>query len=167
MNENQQKKGRRLYGKTSKASKASHLSGGDGSTWGGVVETIESFKRENIPDFNKHSVFLLGDKYLADDESYLLIGAFSSENLLLNAFRQSLTRQDLFIAIDTSYRYTPENIGLMPIKTMSLAQEGKTIAYGVVSKEDGAPHEFILENVKGEVEEVVCSRMRRSGATHV
>lgn len=167
MNENQQKQGRRLYGKMSKASKGSHLTnGGDGSTWGDAVETIESFKRENIPDFDEHSVFLLGDKYLADDRSYLLIGAFSTENLLLNAFRQSRTGQDLFIAIDTSYRYTPEKIGLMPIKTMSLAQEGKTIAYGVVSKEDGAAHEFILDNVKSAVEEVVHSR-RRSGATHV
>jgi hypothetical protein len=92
MNENQQKKGRRLYRKMSKVSKASHLFGGDGSTWGDVVETIESFKQENIPDFNEHSVFLLGDKYLADDESYLLMGVFSSaENLLLDAFRQSLT----------------------------------------------------------------------------
>jgi len=80
--------------------------------------------------------------------------------MLLNAYRQTCTGQDMFFAIDTSYRYSKEKSGLMPIKTISLNQVGHTIAYGIVSNEDEDAHYFVLSRVKEEVQRVVRDRFR-------
>jgi hypothetical protein len=84
---------------------------------------------------------LLGE-IQADSTAYQLVAVFLTDNLLLNAYRQTKSGQDMFIALDTSYHYTQEKIGLMPMKTVSLTQ-------------DVAAHTFILENVKEAVKQAV------------
>ena len=43
----------------------------------------------------------------------------------------------------------------MPVKTVSLNQEGHAIAYGVASNENVDTHEFIFSMIKVAVEEIV------------
>ena len=49
----------------------------------------------------------------------------------------------------------------MPIKTVSLNQQGHTITCGVVSKENTDTHEFIFKMVKKAAEEVVNDRITK------
>ena len=70
-----------------RALKARHLPDeANGSTWGDVVKTIESFRRCNTPNFNDHSVLLLGE-FQADSTACRLFAVFSMEHLFLNAYR--------------------------------------------------------------------------------
>lgn len=157
-----------MFSKIRREVKTIHLQaiGGDGSSWGDVAATLESLRKTNIRDFNEHSVYLLQDKYKADSSTWKLFSAFSTNNLLLNAYRQVQCGQDVFFGIDTSYRYNNKKCGLMPIKTLTLTQEGKTIAYGFVSNEDKTAHTFVLEIVKQSVEDIV-NDLVRTGITHI
>ena len=148
----------RMFTKMRKDHTTRHLTG-DGSSWGEAVQQMELLKRENVADpanFNEHTCYMFASRINYETKEFL--GAASTENLLLNAYRQMQSGQDLTFGIDTSHRYTREQIGLMPIKAISLNQEGHTIAYGIVASEDEDAHDFILAAVRKEVEKVVNSR---------
>jgi len=135
----------------------------DGRAWGDLITTIDSFKCSSLVEKNEwspYAVYLLGDAYESNSDTRRFIAAVASEEQLLNAYRQMCTGQDLTFAIDTSYRYTKEKSGLMPIKAISFNQTGHIIAYGIVSNEDDSAHAFILGQVKKEVERVVAERVR-------
>ena len=135
-----------------------HLTG-DGSSWGEAVQQMELLKRENIANpanFNEHTCYMLASRINYETKEFL--GVASTENLLLNAYWQMQSGQDLTFRIDTSYWYTREQIGLMPIKVISLNQEGHTVAYGIVASEDEDAHDFILVSVHAKVEKVVNSQ---------
>jgi hypothetical protein len=91
--------------------------------------------------------------YDPQDERFAVV--VSTNNLLLNAYRQVQAGPDIFICLDTSYRYNTAGWGLMPIGTMDRTATGHTIAYALVSKEDHKVHEFVLSAVKKHVERVV------------
>ena len=163
-----QQRTRVLYSRMFRNVQSKHLiwTGGGGLTWGNAVSTLESMKRQNIEVFDSHTVFLCGNTYICNSQTEHLAAAMSTENLLLNAHRQSQCGQGLFFAVDTSYRCTPEQTGLMPVKTVSLNQEGHTIACGVVSNENTDTHKFIFSMIKKEVEMIV-NRLAQEGRTHV
>jgi hypothetical protein len=157
-----QKNATRLLAKESKRVLSGHLkNGGTGKSWGCLAETVNGYKRDSLETFDEHTTYLCDDQFYANSDEERLYCAFSTENLLLNAYRQLASGQDFFIAIDTSYRYTPEKTGLMPIKVVSINQVGHIIAYGVVSNEDEDAHSYILERVKNAVEDVVRRRVAR------
>ena len=62
---------------------------------------------------------------------------------------------DMFLAIDTSYRYTVEGFALMPIFVVSPNQEGHRLAYVLVSNKDKQSHYDPLRILKLGVEDVV------------
>ena len=77
--------------------------GGDGSLYGDVVDRLlNKYRRDNIRDFNRDSVFLVGGKVTArtivDDtdgsEHVRFYCVLSTENLLLNGPRQIATGHD-------------------------------------------------------------------------
>ena len=80
---------------------------------------------------------------------------FSTENLLLNQYRQLQTGQDMFFAVDTLYRYTTEDFALMTIFVVSLDQVGHRVAYALCNKESAAAHEAVFKIIKQGVELVV------------
>jgi hypothetical protein len=80
----------------------------------------------------------------------------TSENLILNAYRQSTTGQDLTLAVDASYRYTWQGYGLLVLKVVDFAQTAHSVCWGMVSKEDDDAHVFVFQQFVKELEKVVA-----------
>ena len=140
----------------------------NGRNWADMHQTMEKYKKENLQDFNQHTAFLLGNWYGYNSEEQYFVCVFSTNNLLLNAYRQlaSIGHQAIILGVDTSYRYTKEKHGLMPIVVTNPGQEGKIVACAVCSKEDKEAHKVIFQKVKEEVEAVV-NELINKGYTHI
>lgn len=105
----------RWFSRQKKKAYTTHLQRGEENTYGAVALTFDLFKRDKYGDrFNRHSVYLCGDTYIVDGEETFVAAVLSTENLLLNAYRQCCYGQDVSIFIDTSFRYMYEGWGLMP-----------------------------------------------------
>jgi hypothetical protein len=87
-----------------------------------------------------------------------MVAVFSTENLLLNAYRQRFWGFPVFFSADASYRYTKEGMALYPIMTTNIAQQSKIIAYGLVTNENEMAQRIIFRAVKAEVERIVKER---------
>ena len=140
------------------------MNGGDGSTYGDVVDHLmNKYHRLNIQNFDRDSPFLLGGevvvRQVTDDKGKQHMRFYcvlSTENLLLNAPRQVQTGQQLILAVDASYRYVVErDHGLFVVKTMNHSQEGKTIAYTICNREDKDALKWIFLAIQAEVEAIV------------
>ena len=118
---------------------------------------IERLRKKNIENFDSHSVYLICDEYVLDLDCKppKLLSLWSSENLLLNAYRKMQYGNPVKIYVDASYRYMVEKWGVLVIKVCGQNQRGRTVAYGVCSKEDGNAHEWIFKTLKKEVERLV------------
>ena len=121
-------------------------------------------------DFDGNTVYLCEDPQQnsfvledGDDNSTArLVAVFSTEELLLNLYRQICTGQDYHIQMDASYRYTTEKkMGFIPVKVSSLTQTGRSVAYAIVTKEDSNAHKFIVKSINTAVEAVVNRRIRK------
>ena len=127
------------------------------TSFAAVNINLNRLKKENIKDFDFHTVYLLGSNFELDLDSTppRILALLSSENLLLNAYRQMQYGSAIKIYIDASYRYTVEGWGVLIIKVNSMDFKGHTVAYAMCSNEDGAAHKWIFTNLKIEVERVV------------
>jgi hypothetical protein len=143
-------------------SKATGLAHGQAESWGGIRAVAERYQKRLIPNFTEHSTYLIGIR--CDSGTALLIAVLSTENLLLNAYRQSFWGQPLFFASDASYRLTREGYGLIPVHTVTIEQKTKTIAYAIVSNEDHKTQHFIFRVVKDEIERVVRKHQAAANA---
>ena len=110
-----------------------------------------------IVNFNEHSTYLLGLQSSCS-ESPKIIAVISTENLLLNTYRQRFWGQPVAFACDASYRVTREGNGIYPVVTISLGQKTKTIAYAIISNEKHQMQKFIFSSIKEEVEKIVRAR---------
>ena len=161
----QQSSLRRRIGRRRIAHATSGLTnGGDGSYYGDVVDSLlNKYKRENIAEFNRDSVYLLGNDVCVDaitnkdgTESVRFYCVLSTENLLLNGPRQMASGQALMLAVDGSYRYVTErDHGLFIVKTINHCQTAKTIAYAICNKEDKQALTWIFGAMKNEIERIV------------
>lgn len=153
-----------------------HLqNGGNGSYYGDVVDSLlNKYKRENIDQFNRDSVYLLGDDVCVDTvadkdgkECIRFNCVLSTENLLLNGPRQKSTGQSMMLVVDGSYRYVNEkDHGLFVVKTLNHSQSARTIAYAICNREDAAALEWIFEAIKQETERIVNSLIE-AGTTYM
>ena len=130
-----------------------HCGPAPASTWGGIASAFEMYKREVITNFNTHSVYLVALDINAESNS--LVAILSTENMILNAYRQRFWGNPIFFAADASYRLTQEKNGVYPVITTNLAMETKTIAYGIISHEHHKAQRFILQSIKSEVERLI------------
>lgn len=135
-------------------------------TFGSLAETFENFKKSRMSSCNNHTIYLVDDAWTADSSTGDYWAVFSSDHLLLNAYRQWYNSHDIIIYVDTSYRYTWEGAGIMPIMTASPCQSGHHIAYALCSTESTECHEKVLEILKRGVEEVV-NRKIEEGVTAI
>ena len=130
--------------------------------------------------FTKHSVYLLGNECVVQDvmvhnpttdmaeRRKRFYCVLSTENLLMNAYRQMATGQDMTIACDASYRYVTErDHGLFVVKAVNWAPSAKTIGYAICNKEDKNALEWIFRTLKMEIERIVNAKIdeRRRQAT--
>lgn len=137
-------------------------------TYGALTEVLESLKKTKIPTakFTDHTVYLVGDRFHLNIEERKYCAVLSTENLLLNAYRQLCYGNDMFFSIDTSFRYTVEGFALMPVFVIAPTMEGHRVGYALVAKDDTETHYQALQLLKEGVEEVVNDRIAK-GHTEV
>ena len=75
------------------------LGGADPSTIAGLSTQLELFRKGPMiqnEEFNQHTVYLCGDEYMCEmqDDGIRVAALLSTENLLLNAYRQTCTGMD-------------------------------------------------------------------------
>ena len=87
-----------------------------------------------------------------------MVIALSSENLLLNAYRQSVSGLPSYVMVDTTHRLVVEGHNCMLVGTMDAAQHFHVIGYGICSHEDMDAHRIVLAAVRNEVNRVVRAR---------
>ena len=108
-------------------------------------------------------MYLLGIDCQPEDDS--LVAVLATENLLLNAYRQQFWGNLIFFAADASYRLTQEGNGVFPVITTNLAQQTKTIAYGVITHEHHKAQKFIYASINSALEELVRYRKTNDSPT--
>ncbi len=140
-----------------------HLNDAEFGTYGALAETLEGFRKKNLPSnsFTDRTTYLVGDRFFVDSEARRHWAVLSTEDMLLNAYRQLCTGQDMYIGVDTSYRLTVEGFALMPIMVVSPNQQGHRIAYACVSNEDEEMHVAVFRALRDGVEDVVNNRIER------
>ena len=116
-------------------------------------------------------MYLLGLE--CDPKNNSLVAVLSTENLLLNAYRQMLWGLPSFFAADASYRLTEERNGVYPVITTNLAMQTKTkqamqtktIAYGIISHGHHKAQKFILGNIKAELARLIKQKVDNGETT--
>ena len=163
---------------------------GKGDAFGGLSSILEKLDRDYLEAnhaFNEHAAFLLGPPLVVPETGRVTV-AISTENLLLNAYRQTKFGLPPFLCVDTTHRlmiasnyccsaHTPAGEREMLfvctpysclhlcccclavlIGTMSVTQHFHTIAYGLCSHEDAAAHQYVFRQVFDAVDAVVADR---------
>lgn len=130
-------------------------------TIGGVHAFIEKRLRANIPDesFTTHTCYVFGEPVVAaaaDGEGVeILRVCMSTENLLLNAYRQAVSGMQRLICVDTTHRLTKEGYPVFPLGTVDIGQHFHVIAYMIASNERSVDFAWFMQQTKAEVERVV------------
>lgn len=158
----EQRKTARKIARLQRALEKDILCGLDGRTYEGLDKKLQSYDRETLEmdeGFDENTYFRCGD-YICDgadgvEADQRVCVLFSTGNCLMNCYRQQCTGVDFMLAVDTSYRYTVQGYGLMPIKAVDFSQTGHTVGYGLVSKEDTSAHNFLLYQLKAECERTI------------
>lgn len=83
---------------------------------------------------------------------------FSTENLLLNAYRQQCSGFPSFICVDYTHRLVLEKYNICVVGTVDPAQHFHFIAMAMTSYEDEDTHAHIFGLVKREVDSIVANR---------
>lgn len=133
------------------------LDGASESSYGGVSSLLEKMGLDYQmarDGFDEHSCFVLGAPLVVPEAGRVTI-AFSTKNLLLNAYRQSVFGLPQYLAVDTSHRYVREGHCVMVVGTMSVTQHFHPIAFALCSHEDTAAHVHVLKQVRQAVHAVV------------
>ena len=84
--------------------------------------------------------------------------AYSTPNLLLNAYRQTLFGVPSMCQVDTTHRLVLQGHNSMLFGCVDTAQHFHVIGYGICSSEDTAAHEHIATCLKVELEALVEQR---------
>ena len=82
---------------------------------------------------------------IIDAESQNITIAFSTRNLLLNAYRQMLFGLPAIVQVDTTHRLVLEGHNNMLFGTVDAAQHFHVIGYGLCASEDQAAHTHIMK----------------------
>jgi hypothetical protein len=143
------------------------LGGADPNTYEGLKVACQCYIRSvmeecNNSDFTENTMYVAGGEFIIDAVKQRVCVLFSTENLLLNIYRQQCTGQDLTFAVDASYRYMYEGYALVPIMCVNFSQSGKVVAYALTSHEDTEALTFIFSMLKKEVEKIVRNRIKKN-----
>jgi hypothetical protein len=157
----EQRKAARLFDRRRKNFHKTKIQGHDNNTYDGLAAMIRLYRRHELQreggDFNRNTLYVCGDDFVCNSEEgkERVAVVFTSENLLLNCYRQSTTGQDLTLAVDASYRYTWQGYGLLVVKVIDFAQTAHSVAWALVSKEDDDAHVFVFQQLVKELERLV------------
>ena len=127
-----------------------------GGLLGTLLKQTKSVLKAN-GNFHEDSVYLCGEPILEPAHDTVCF-VLSTDNLLLNAYRQTLFGVPSYVQIDTTHRVVSEGHCVMPIMTVDLQQRTHPIAFGICSDESVAAHRHVIEQTKMAVEAVVAER---------
>ena len=128
---------------------------------GGLVVLANKKTRgalEAAGEFGAHTAYVIGETVI-DSEQQLITITYSTENLLLNAYRQSRYSFPQIVQVDCTSRLVLEGHSCMLFGCVDARQHFHPIGYGVCGKEDLASHMTVFRNLKNEVERVVAQRI--------
>ena len=131
-------------------------------TFDGLQHYFDSHTREVLVkagQFHEHKTYTLCCEI--NSLTKRVVSAFSSENLLLNAYRQDLLAMPTLLCMDASYRLVLEGHSVFLFGTHGVDHKFHIICMGACSTEDTAAHRSMYEAVVTEVERVVRDRAVR------
>lgn len=121
------------------------------------AHTRESLEKKH--EFGVHTVYVCGTPVI-DSQTENVTIVYSTENLLLNAYRQQQHGFPSIVQVDCTHRLVIEGHLCMLFGTVDAGQHFHKIGYGVCAKEDQEAHEHIFRALKTEVERIVAQRIR-------
>jgi len=131
-------------------------------TFDGLQHYFDSNTREMLEKtgrFHEHKVYTLYCEI--NSSTPRVVSVFSSENLLLNAYRQDLLAMPTLLCMDASYRLLLEGHSVFLFGTHGVDHKFHIICMGAGSMEDTAAHRSMYEAVVTEVERLVLDRTQR------
>ena len=154
------------------------------NTYSGILNFAESQTRDVLESqnlFTQHTIFTIhcDVRYPTDKDVWLNVGhrskkqkveevdaeagsyiciVFSSENLLLNAYRQQMCGLPGIMCVDYTHRLNYEGFNMCMVGTISPSQHFKCIGFAVTSDETEETHKTIFKHLREEIEAVVAKR---------
>ena len=131
-------------------------------TFGGLHQWVNHNTRAALEAegaFGPHSSFVCGTPQIMPEKQCINL-AYSTENLLLNAYRQQQAGFPSILHVDCTHRLVVEGHACMLFGTVDAAQKFHIIGYGICNKEDDTAHEHVFRCLKEEVESIVAQRIR-------
>ena len=131
-------------------------------TFGGVQHWVDAHSRDALTKrnvFGAHSVFVCGTP-VVDAEANNITIAYSTENLLLNAYRQQTHGFPSIVQVDCTHQLVLQGHLCILFGTVDAGQHFHTIGYGLCATEDTVAHEHVFRALKNEVERVVSQRIQ-------
>ena len=128
--------------------------------FGGMVVLASKRTRAALlaaDEFGAHTAYVIGETEVDSEQQRITI-TYSTENLLLNAYRQSQYGFPQIVQVDCTSRLVLEGHSCMLFGCVDAGQHFHPIGYGVCAKEDQAAHVKVFRNLKNEVERVVAQR---------
>ena len=128
--------------------------------FGGVFAEYAKLERNLLiakGDYTEDTTYVLGEPQISSATN-LVCAALSTDNLLLNAYRQSRFGVPSYMQVDTTHRLVVEGHCVLPITTSCLMQHAHVIAYGICSKEDTAAHVHVIAVTRDAVNAIVRER---------
>ena len=130
------------------------------STHGGLQLWADAHSRQALESkgiFGHHTTYVCGKPKL-DSETGLVAIAYSTENLLLNGYRQGQFGLPSILQVDCTHRLVLEGHPCMLFGTVDAAQHFHAIGYGLCSSEDEDVHSHVFRCLKKEMERIVAER---------
>jgi len=131
-------------------------------SFGALQQWVDDNTRDALQKagtFGAHTTFVCGTPQINPDTQTVNL-AYSTENLLLNAYRQAQHGIPQLVQVDCTHRLVVEGHSCMLFGTVSTAQKLHIIGYAVCDKEDDAAHDHVFRSIKLEVERIVAERSR-------
>jgi len=97
-------------------------------------------------------------------EDTRVVVIFSTENLLLNAYRQQTSGMPSLVCVDYTHRLNLEGFNMCVVGTISPSQHFKAIGFAVATDENAETHQLIFDKLKAEISAVVEARRASASA---
>jgi len=133
-------------------------------TFGGVGHFVEQRSRAKLEaagNFGHHTVYTVGEPKI-DPETQTICIAMTSENLALNAYRQTCYAMPTYVCVDSTYRLIVEGHNCMLFGTTGPDQRFHAFGMGICSSEDEAAHLHVIRCLQAEINRLVA-RKRLAG----
>ena len=125
-----------------------------GRTFGGLYEVVDKLIGNPKDD---HATYCMGS--WIDSRRNYVVAILSTKNLILNGYRMYCEAGvRACVQVDCTYRLMHEGYALAIMGTVSIDKIFHPIAYAIVNKENTAVFQFMLRQVKREIEKVVAEK---------